>query len=126
MFIYVKTDTRGVVKDYEHTEVDLDSTIKQWSMKFYDDKTNNPDLEEQGYVKTYLIESFYQTFETYYDLFTLVNGQLMLPTNIPSPSNQMIQTQLQNQDANNRSIIAQNNDLKGQLSQLLASLKGES
>lgn len=131
MYIYVKADTRGVVKDYEHVDTtDNTDGIKVWSMKFYDDKTNNPDLESQGYVKTYLIESFYQTFETYFDLFTIVDGQLMLPTNIPEPTAQTLQAQMANQDANSRQITADNKqiiednaNLKEQLSEILSALK---
>lgn len=94
MFVYILLDKRGVVKDFDHN-TDPDA---EWKMKRYDDVQVNEDLEKQGYIKAYLTSSWFQSFETYYDLFTFVDGSLRLPTNIPQPTNDMIMAQLNNQD----------------------------
>ncbi|KRK79446.1 hypothetical protein [Companilactobacillus nodensis] len=114
MYVYVLLDKRGVVKDFEKT----DDESATWQMKFYDDKETNVELEKQGYIKTFLTSSWFKTFETYYDLFTFDSNALRLPTNVPSISNDELQSQIINQDekinnltANNQTIIKQNSEI---------------
>lgn len=114
MYVYVLLDKRGVVKDFEKT----DDESATWQMKFYDDKETNVELEKQGYVKTFLTSSWFKTFEIYYDLFTFDSNALRLPTNVPSISNDELQSQIINQDekinnltANNQTIIKQNSEI---------------
>lgn len=114
MYVYVLLDKRGVVKDFEKT----DDESATWKMKFYDDKETNTELEKQGYIKTFLTSSWFKTFETYYDLFTFDSNALRLPTNVPSVSNDELQSQIINQDekinnltANNQTIIKQNSEI---------------
>lgn len=114
MYIYVKVDKRSVVKDYERKDYDPNAEIKEWPMKFYDFTTTNPDLkEEDGWQKVYLINTWYQSFEDYFDLFTIDQaGTLTPPMNIPKPSNDAIQALLVAQTADNKNLSETNQDLK--------------
>lgn len=125
MYVYVKIDTLGIVNDYEHAEIS-ESDPTQWPMKFYDNTTNNPDLlEVDGWHKVYLIYSWYSTFKTYYRLFTLIDGSLRMPTNVPQPDNNTLMALMNAQAIETQKVINDNRELKQKINQVVDTSKGD-
>lgn len=116
MYIYIKTDKRGVVTDFEHNS---DATEDDWPMKFYDFSTTNPDLEKEGYIKTYLGNGEYKMFEDYHDLYTYSEHSLHQPFNIPQPSTATLQTQLGAVAAEGQKNGSDLNEMKSLLKEIL-------
>lgn len=113
MYIYIKVDDRGVVIDYDHDDSGT------WSMKFYDRATTNKDLESKGYIKTYLMQSEYQIFEKYHDLYTYSENSLHQPFNVVEPSNEIIQSQLGTISKEYQESTAKTNELTALLKEYL-------
>lgn len=116
MYIYIKTDKRGVVTDFEHNP---EASETDWPMKFYDFSATNEDLEKDGYIKTYLGNGEYKTFEDYHDLYTYSEHSLHQPFNIPQPSTSVLQTQLGAVSAEGQQNGAKLKELESMMTRIL-------